>query len=90
MQLVTMLATVVVFPVLCLGFLLWMAAIEDSLPEAVRKAERQPDPPPILAIPVPPRTEEPAVVPPAAVHLPTQRAGSAEVVETPATASGAA
>ena len=89
MQLVTMLATVVIFPVLCLGFLLWMAAIEDSLPEAVRKAERQPDPPPILAIPVPPRTEEPAAVTPVTVHLPTQRTGPVDVAETPATTSGA-
>jgi hypothetical protein len=80
-QLVTMLATVVTFPLLCLGFLLWMARLEDSLPAAVRKAERQPDPAPILAVPVLSREVEPAtpdtqagagdvVVP---VHMPAQR-----------------
>lgn len=84
MQLVTMLATVVTFPLLCLGFLLWMARLEDSLPAAVRKAERQPDPAPILAVPVLSRSVEPAiqarelaggdaVVP---VHMPAQRTES--------------
>jgi hypothetical protein len=83
-QLVTMLATVVTFPLLCLGFLLWMARLEDSLPAAVRKAERQPDPAPILAVPVLPPAVEPAiparevavggaVVP---VHMPAQRTES--------------
>lgn len=55
MQLVTMLAVVVAYPVLCLGFVLWMSRYEDSLPAAVRKAVRTPDPPPILAVPVLPR-----------------------------------
>ena len=84
MQLVTMLAMVVTFPLLCLGFLLWMARLEDSLPAAVRKAERQPDPAPILAVPVVPREVEPAPAvteaPAAAtatsfvpVHMPAQR-----------------
>ena len=50
MQLVTMLAVVVAYPVLCLGFVLWMSRYEDSLPAAVRKAVRTPDPPPILAV----------------------------------------
>ena len=54
MQLVTMLAVVVAYPVLCLGFVLWMARFEDSLPDAVRKSVRTPDPPPILAMPVRP------------------------------------
>ena len=84
MQLVTMLAMVVTFPLLCLGFLLWMARLEDSLPAAVRKAERQPDPAPILAVTVVPREVEPApatteaavatsLVP---VHMPAQRTES--------------
>jgi hypothetical protein len=78
-QLVTMLAIVVAFPLLCLGFLLWMARLEDSLPAAVRKAERLPDPAPILAVPVvgviaggaaPAPAAEPIFVP---VHMPAQR-----------------
>lgn len=48
-----MLVTVVVFPWVCLGFVLWMGRLEDSLPAAVRKAGKQPDPPPVLTIPVP-------------------------------------
>ena len=68
-----MLAMVVTFPVLGLGFVLWMARIEDSLPAAVRKAERQPDPPPILAIPVTRGSAEPAQAAPVTVHLPAQR-----------------
>lgn len=78
-----MFAMVITFPLLCLGFLLWMARLEDSLPAAVRKAERQPDPAPILAVPVLPREAEAAraatqvatgaVVP---VHMPAQRTES--------------
>jgi hypothetical protein len=86
-QLVTMFAMVVTFPLLCLGFLLWMARLEDSLPAAVRKAERQPDPAPILAVPVLPRQAEPVepiVATPAVpagvdvvpVHMPAQRTDS--------------
>ncbi len=52
MQLVTLLAGVALFPFFGLGFLLWMARLEDSLPEAVRRAARRPDPAPILTIPV--------------------------------------
>lgn len=52
MDLVTMLASVLVWPWLCLGFVIWMGRIEESLPNAVRKAERRPDPPPVLAMPV--------------------------------------
>ena len=76
MQLVTMLALVVTFPILCLGFLLWMAWMEDSLPEAVRRAERRPDPPPILAVPVTALVADPA---------PTQVAEVAEVAATDST-----
>jgi hypothetical protein len=87
MQLVTMLALVVTYPVLCLGFVLWMARFEDSLPDAVRKAVRTPDPPPILAIPVRPSAEpaepmeplEPAVVD---LVVPEQRSGAADTLPT--------
>jgi hypothetical protein len=76
-QLVTMLALVVTFPVLCLVFLLWMAWLEDSLPDAVRKAERRPDPPPVLAVAVTPR----APVPVTAEVWDTTGAGEAPVVQ---------
>ena len=74
-----MFATVMAFPLVCLGFLLWMAHLEDSLPAAVRRSERRPDPPPILAIhapaqglvgPVP--VDEPMHVD-ESPHLPAQR-----------------
>ena len=97
MQLVTMLAVVVTYPVLCLGFVLWMARFEDSLPAAVRKAVRTPDPPPILAMPVLPRAEpvdqvervdpgEPVVVD---LVVPEQRSGETEPLPTtPTTRTG--
>lgn len=88
MELVTMLATVVTFPIVCLSFLLWMAHLEDTLPAAVRRAGRQPDPAPIREVPVGPFGPAPAVpLPqagaspltgagePAPVHLPVQRHG---------------
>lgn len=50
MQLLTLLLGVALFPFVGLGFLLWMARLEDSLPAAVRRAERSPDPAPIVAI----------------------------------------
>jgi hypothetical protein len=54
LELLTMLAGVLLFPWLCLAFLLWMSWLEDSLPSAVRRTGRTPDPEPILAIPVEP------------------------------------
>ena len=93
MQLVTMLAAVVTFPLLCLAFLLWMAHLEDTLPEAVRRTERRPDPPPILAIPVTHTVDEtPATSPDelGPLALPVQRTGGllGDPPE-PAAASGA-
>ena len=87
MQLVTMLAVVVTYPVLCLGFVLWMARFEDSLPDAVRKAVRTPDPPPILAIPVLPRAEpveriEPGEQVVVDLVVPEQRSGETETLPT--------
>lgn len=52
MDLILLLLTVSAFPVACLGFVLWMGALEDSLPAGVARALREPDPPPILAVPV--------------------------------------
>lgn len=53
MDLVSALVTAAVFPWACLGFVLWMGRLEDDLPAAVQRAERQPDPPPVLAIAIP-------------------------------------
>ena len=39
-------------PGLCLAFVLWMGVIEDSIPSGVARAVREPDPAPILAVPV--------------------------------------
>jgi hypothetical protein len=82
MQLLTMLAGVLVFPWLLLGFLLWMAWLEDTLPASVRRTGRTPDPEPILAIPVAPVT-------PPALAVPQQRqapepAPPAEAPQAPA------
>lgn len=75
-ELLTMLAGVLVFPWLCLAFLLWMSWLEDSLPAAVRRTGRTPDPEPILAIPVEPAPAEPVPAVPVSaqpVTLPDQR-----------------
>jgi hypothetical protein len=73
LELLTMLAGVLVFPWLCLAFLLWMAWLEDSLPAAVRRSGRTPDPEPILAIPVEPARVEPAPAQSVTVVVPDQR-----------------
>lgn len=52
MDLMLVLLAVTAFPVACLGFVLWMGVIEDSIPAGVRRAVREPDPAPILAVPV--------------------------------------
>lgn len=67
MDLFLVLLAAATFPVACLGFVLWMARIEDSIPDAVRRATRSPDPAPVLAVPV--RRAAPAAV----VVIPEQR-----------------
>ena len=67
MDLLLMLLVTTAFPVGCLLFVLWMGRIEDSLPGAVRRAARKPDPEPVLAIPVR-QPVQPAVT------IPVQRA----------------
>ncbi len=52
MDLMLLLLAVAAFPVACLAFVLWMGVIEDSIPAGVARAVRQPDPPPILVVPV--------------------------------------
>jgi len=59
-DLMLVLIAVTAFPVACLAFVLWMGVIEDSLPAGVRRAVREADPPPILAVPVRRTTVEPA------------------------------
>ncbi len=57
-----------VFPLVCLAMVLWLSHLEDTLPQAVRRAARAPEPAPILRIPVR-RRPLPAPV----LHLPEQR-----------------
>lgn len=49
----------VLTPVACLGLLFWLARLEDTLVDDVRKVQRQPAPAPILVIPVQRRQPEP-------------------------------
>ena len=65
MDLFIVLLAAATFPVACLGFVLWMARIEDSIPDAVRRATRSPDPAPVLAVPVRRATPDAVVVIPA-------------------------
>lgn len=80
MDLLVVLLAAALFPVGCLGFVLWMARIEDSLPEAVRQTSRKPDPLPVLAIPV--RRPVPVQAP----VVPAQRSGPVEAPVMPALA----
>jgi hypothetical protein len=54
MTVVAVLAGAVLFPPMCLVFLLWMSHLEDTLTRDVHRARRRPEPAPILAIPVRP------------------------------------
>jgi hypothetical protein len=56
----------VLFPVAALGLVLWLTRLEETLPQAVRAAQRQPAPAPILAVPVRPAAT--------VVRIPVQRA----------------
>jgi hypothetical protein len=56
---VVMLAISALIPLICLGLLMWLSWLEDTLPADVRKTERSFEPDPILAVPV----EEAARVP---------------------------
>ncbi|RYU10605.1 hypothetical protein [Nocardioides iriomotensis] len=93
LDLLTMFVGVLVFPWLCLGFLLWMAWLEDTLPAAVRRTGRTPDPEPILAIPVAPVAPVAAVSPeaPPALAVPEQRQApeAAQPAEAPQPAQAA-
>lgn len=87
MDLVLVLLAAALFPVACLGFVLWMARIEDSIPDAVRRATRTPDPPPVLAIPVRPPVPAAVVIPEQRREPPTLTAPVTAPVAAPAVAS---
>lgn len=79
MQVVLIAFAAVFSPLLGLALLLWLAHLEDTLPQAVQRAGRTPDPAPILAIPV-------RSPPGAPVLIPAQRVALAvEVAVAPAT-----
>jgi hypothetical protein len=73
MDLVLVLVASAVFPVVCLGFVLWMGRIEDTIPSSVARSIRRPDPAPVLRVPV----RRPA---PVSVMIPAQRTAAPEVV----------
>jgi hypothetical protein len=52
MPVVVILVGALLFAPALLAFLLWLSHLEDTLERDVRRAQRQPEPPPILAIPV--------------------------------------
>lgn len=51
MQVILILTGAMVSPLLGLALLLWLAHLEDTLPQDVQRARRKPEPPPILAFP---------------------------------------
>jgi hypothetical protein len=62
MSVLLVLAGALVMPVGAFAFLMWLAYLEDTLPADVRRAQRKPAPPPILAIPVRTPQAEPQTV----------------------------
>ena len=84
MQVLLIMVGAVLSPLLGLALLLWLAHLEDTLPQDVQRASRRPDPAPILAIPVRP-------VAPTTVLIPAQReAPPAEVAPVPESTPGLA
>jgi hypothetical protein len=89
MDLFLVLLAAATFPVVCLGFVLWMARLEDSIPDAVRRATRSPDPAPVLAVPVRRATPHAVVIPEQRTEPPV--VGAAALVDpAPPTASAPA
>lgn len=86
MDLLLVLLAAATFPVACLGFVLWMARLEDSIPDAVRRGARSPDPAPVLAVPIR-RASPPTVVIPEQRTEPPVVAVAARVDPTPPAAS---
>jgi hypothetical protein len=89
MDLFLALVAATTFPLVCLGFLLVMARLEDSIPEGLSRIGRTPDPAPIVAVPVRRTTAEvPAQVretPPSTVRNPTLNGIPVQRSEPPAT-----
>jgi hypothetical protein len=82
MAVVMMLLGALAFGPACLAFLLWLGHLEETLPQDVRRAQRQPEPPPILAIPV--RRPQPATAPiPEQRTAPAVELSGSESVATP-------
>jgi hypothetical protein len=52
MQVLLILVAAVLAPLLGLALLLWLAHLEDTLPQDVQRARHRPEPAPILAVPV--------------------------------------
>ena len=77
------LAFAALVPLLCLGMLLWLSWLEETLADDVAAAQKRRTPKPVLAIATPadtspaPRSEQPALAPAATSSTP---------VETPAPA----
>jgi hypothetical protein len=91
MQVILQLIGALAMPLGAFAFLFWMAHLEETLPADVKRAQRRPAPPPILAIPVraaPSVTQpvtEPVVVPeqrPAPAVEATQVSGAGGAVTT--------
>ncbi len=77
MQALLMLTAAMLSPLAGLALLLWLAHLEETLPQDVQRAQRRPAPPPILAIPV---TEAPRTP---VVALPEQRSAPAAELSEP-------
>jgi hypothetical protein len=74
----------------CLGLLLFLAKLEDTLPNDVERSERSHVPEPILAIPLPPEpthkpVPEPEPTPAAAVEEAPKLPGPVTTPATPVT-----
>ena len=63
MQVVLIVFAALLSPFLGLALLLWLAHLEDTLPQDVQRASRMPDPAPILAIPVRPAPAQQVFIP---------------------------
>jgi hypothetical protein len=86
------------FPVACLGVVLWLGHMEDTLSRDVHRSRRRPDPAPILAVPVQARAgRQPLApaprVPPTPRPMPMpmpQMVRTVQAVQTPEVARSAA
>lgn len=75
------------FPLVALGLLLWLAHLEDTLERDVNAAQRKPAPPPILSVPT--HADAGTAVGGAAAWIPPQRPAPAAEVRRPEVAGSA-